>query len=830
MKEPHIDLDEWISAENYHGYSVEEWQRGTRDSLGKLLEAAIKPSKGPFTSYNQDYLSQKLSSIHWDGIFAQHDQFVSSRENHSDSSVGRKGTLLDRLLDFFRNPIIWPYACQLALLSALVKGLESHCIHLDVRQRRLSPSQKTTRKFILQNLRRMPSLRNRQSPSILQPPINVSSLSIVHLRMGLMKEWMFAFPDWKTSMMPCFLDILNVLDLIDYQDEVKAMPSKPFQETKRRMDKGTQRVRGSLQSIDRLHGDEDAEGSPHVSVQRSRTQGYLATKLLASTVDSMDSVIGERERKARQIIRGNCMEILLTMYDTGYSTRFVSQMLSHFVNFPHRGAASICWFMVKFVHRVSLTDSINLADFARMVWGRRNHDVSKSSIVAFYFEMLAECSYFDNPDNLWFSLTPFVEFVEEQTTESRSDEELEHTPSSHNFEQSTVKNPAPPDSSCSRPTETSLKRQEIQLILHWFGALLVQRRAILKHRGKEFRALCDQLSSLYDDDKLWLEHYCMERDRRMIEEALFDSGILTFTDPTNRISIRTKSWSKPTRIKCGMRLCEPADHHTDLLSKMSKRNGIPHYLMETSSSPPTPFSMNMDTESNVLGFLSYEKLVEVRKVCKAWRNAADNSILWRNLYEKRFAFRKDDTRASDESQPWKSLFEDMIYAERVQRALPGNRPQSHTICPFVGCTKIFPTKRMQNHCRSHLKTEKRLKKHRRGTSKTGTEQPNQSPQTGFKRKKNTNRTIGENAKSPKKTKHQTLRENAELKSQILSVFEEHRLGFVNLSAQGNAHDGEIESMRKDNVARIEGLYSAMGKAYDRGKISNTLIQVEHSIS
>jgi F-box domain len=190
-----------------------------------------------------------------------------------------------------------------------------------------------------------------------------------------------------------------------------------------------------------------------------------------------------------------------------------------------------------------------------------------------------------------------------------------------------------------------------------------------------------------------------------------------------RSKIQSFQWMdpEPTKLRHAFRLLlwspwEPYKHWSKrgidakLLSDLDHDNKI----SETKEAPTSqPLNhLGEDLLRNIFSFLGYKKLVKTRKVCKVFRDLADEDRLWLPLYRARFCGMLHDhhafqnlAAATINTKVWKDHFRDKLLHQRDIRCgftFKHEKVFRHCVCPHVGCNEVIRSqKHREKHCAWH---------------------------------------------------------------------------------------------------------------------------------
>ncbi|KAL7577705.1 hypothetical protein ACA910_015213 [Epithemia clementina (nom. ined.)] len=638
------------------------------------------------------------------------------------------------------------------------------------------PAQTCVRRFIVSALHRIPALRQESNWIRLLPKLgrnddsnnhnhNQSAISLprVGLRLILIKEWMFEFPPSECCFISSLCNLLDALDQMDVQalSETSVMRIKGDRND---WSSGAYHgVRGRSKVVDHLHGDSDQEGGGEESAQpfsvlRSRcswtnqnsSAGFVPSTKRALKYSernngsengaAVQSSTRQQERKIRQVYRTKCLKRLLAMTSrkVDFSSNkpqslhqqqrrqeqqqwfvVLNRLLDEIVQCKQ--VSSVFYCIVLFVdqecrsgERSSVFSFCNLAD---LLWARRRRH---PLYVALYFELLAECSYFDDVEKLSVALKPFGAMVSECMEQVAFDEEQDED--DHQTDEAATQPPGTTHSPTSSRTMEPFYR-------YYFAKLLTRRGALLKSQSEEtcFVSMVTQLSVLFGSVHDWIP---MQQDQNCKDhahvvasmiEALQFAGVLGLSscdfveNATNHSPNKARSWFfewPQFLLREATKWCDVSFRRQGLLSTISLVNGIPEDRDNSRKAPlkhdnatAEAVHLNSDVLSHVFSYLGYKRVVWLREICSVWRDIADGERLWHELYQCRYPFLAEDQQAfllqaenkhensasRNDRKTWKQLFQDKWAAEREVRSRRSRSSRDYVLCGFVGCNTILPS-------------------------------------------------------------------------------------------------------------------------------------------
>ena len=757
---------------------------------------------------------------------------ASSRSNMFDdaSSKTRPGcSILEIILQVVQDPGFWPVACHLPMLTTLIQAIlenvPPHYCHDEPRQTEVdttsrpavATAQKCVRQFVLDSLHRIPALRQESNLKLLLPKLKtMASLPRIRLRLRLMKEWISEFPSSQHCFVPNLGSLLDLLDQMEIESSMEAMQGRLTRQGKAAEDRiewgaTNTSVMGRTKFVDRLHGDDDNDDEKlhqTVAVKSWRqssgiyntcrppsTKRALRWSPLNSTEHSSnnDNALRKQERQTRLSYRTKCIELILAMQATdGGSLDSVPRKRRRLQQLQQQRhnlcvlnllldevamccqVSSLSFCIILWVDQCdngtnNNNNSMTLLDLAGVLWKRRNQN---PVFVAFFFELLAECSYFDTGESLFTALDPFTalvsEFLEQASGDDKIDDDDNEQLQEKQYDDSDTRQPQRLPVNLGTISKSTLE----PFYRYHFAWFLTRRGAYLKNETS-FASTLTQLSVLFGNVHDWIPPTTMsssttEQQCGVIIEALQFAGILGVSSCTDYLAIdtTTKEAMTATRgespqqfLRQGRDWCYTSSMGTcgrrlNLFSTLSLSNGVPvdaDSVAESASNGTITSGINdminADVLSLVFSYLGYKRVVWLRTICSEWRSIADCNRLWSDLYRTRYPFLQNDEKAfqllesanynrrddknlnmnddnnNNSTVSWKQLFQDRWVAEREVRSRRCQSNRDFVLCGFVGCYKILNSqasqrKHHEQHCCKKVAPQRKRKALGSATSTT----------------------------------------------------------------------------------------------------------------
>lgn len=246
-----------------------------------------------------------------------------------------------------------------------------------------------------------------------------------------------------------------------------------------------------------------------------------------------------------------------------------------------------------------------------------------------------------------------------------------------------------------------------------------------------------KFASQYGNSAYWFHEGIEDNDRKEIFIGLQRAGILSFMDEPSEIDfavqvnpcsiIRPYEVSQSSRMalsRSGLKMDSLFTNHTAVLeeARTPEAQRIPTSRERDDAlfSEPLMDYLNNDLIRCVLSYLGYKKLIHASMVCKSWQDIANETIIWKDHYIRRFkpTFLYDylprnvsrhereifiSKYCHYENMDWKSIFRDKWLKERSSSTRRIG-PKKLRCCNLIGCLTIIQKK--QDYLRHQLVHEK----------------------------------------------------------------------------------------------------------------------------
>jgi hypothetical protein len=709
-------------------------------------------------------------AINWGKLFENHDHTKKAQRPSSSSSpttiVVKGETILEILLETIRNPTVcpvvcWPFVCQELLFTTIIHGNEKNCT------KQWQESQKLVIAYITDLLHHHACLR----PTVLVTFVSSQKLfngycssRIDHVQnvSRIIQHWLGEFPQYRTDLLQSFLRLCDLLEEME-KKTTRQQQTKPVQQQRIVDDTRiiTPTKRSSLFNLAHLHGElSETEEMQLLNRVCRRYQYYSKTRRNSHQRLPLGDARNNNQRRTDE-----CTEIILEAWrlQAKYIGRIflsnarrasyawtrtwttlprktveaseatIANVITHEnPKSPLRRLCSILWVTEKAEDGKSQYARFDA--LLRVLWSKASSslvdDLQHCCVyLSWYTEIVIECSFFDNIDNLWHALLPWLEFLTEQ----------------HRLHQ---------DRKCLRPYLKGL-------------AIVLAHRGRFLHAsqkcGSVYRVMMSRLALCYDHPDDWLDSNEQNYEKYM--QALQMAGIVgvlnveidPYASNTTLINTPPGTLDSPSfetsfyvRYKLDqLRPWLPKSIQTSqFLSDYSPVNGVPPIQLDSSrvgshreqiKCPKTTSAyvnflddVNDDILFLMFQFLNHHQVSKMRLVCSKWRQNADSNKLWQSLYISIHGSRLqvDDPMLSTQSPlNWKQLFVDQYMVERDVgfRVCSTDPHWKVRVCGYIGCLNVLTT---PSACNRHYQ------KHRRENLKTSG--PTQRSQNRQKRQLNTN--------------------------------------------------------------------------------------------
>jgi len=279
---------------------------------------------------------------------------------------------------------------------------------------------------------------------------------------------------------------------------------------------------------------------------------------------------------------------------------------------------------------------------------------------------------------------------------------------------------------------------KLSMLLRCIGWLISKRLGTLMSTrapgvASSFCQYSLQFSSQYGNSVYWFHEGIEDKDRKEMFIGLQRAGILSFIDESSEIdfavqvnacsSIHPYEVSQSSRMalsRSGLKIDSLFTNHTAVLEETVARTAqrIPTSRERDDAlfSEPLMDYLNNDLIRCVLSYLGYKKLIHASMVCKSWNDMANETMIWKDHYIRRFkpTFLYDYLPSNVskheremfiskychyENMDWKNIFRDKWLKERSSSTRRIG-PEKLRCCNLIGCLTIMHKK--QDYLRHHL--------------------------------------------------------------------------------------------------------------------------------
>lgn len=344
-----------------------------------------------------------------------------------------------------------------------------------------------------------------------------------------------------------------------------------------------------------------------------------------------------------------------------------------------------------------------------------------------YQEIVSECKVFDEPPSCWMATKPLLDLA--------------------------------------LSLDAKLVPVPLSTLLRCIGWLISKRLVTLTSAktpniALQFRQYSLKCSSRFGNSAFWFDDSIKDDDRKEIFIGLQRAGILSFADDSSQVdftvrvnmcsNIQPYEVSHSSRValsRSGLQMDSLFTNHTNVLEKIdspkAQRQNPSRERDESLFSEPIMDYLNCDLVAYVFSYLGYKKLIHASMVCKLWKDVANENMIWKERYIRRFkpTFLYDylPSNSSEherdmfilkycqyEKMDWKSLFRDKWLKERNSSKRRIGR-QKLKCCTLIGCLTIVQQKKQdtlqhqlihEKYCLKKLQVVRRLIQKRQKPSST----------------------------------------------------------------------------------------------------------------
>lgn len=738
--------------------------RCSEDSTDSLSVSSII-----LTCYDAAAVSSCLAQIHWKELCAYYNQNArdSTRQDSlpaSGKAIPRRWTPLKILLETLHNPLNWPSCCQTSVLQSIldVYVLQLHGTSCPSRQYLL---EYMTYQLLAQHASLLTNLQStRESFCLLNGVIKrLKTAGQAESLLLLLKRWFDEFPAKRVTWLTHLLSLIARIEEMEHN--VLQVPRQQTEKFRARpiFTRHTWKTTGSVQSNNdfsyaHLH-EELMDGQQEMTLPRQR-QPLCTSMNVLMRMEDCESSMAKTHLLGFWKLRSHCFKIVLhhsrtmvhgwltTSRDLSYLPRRfhpVTTLLQVLLDVAqhHRSSSStivLCVFALvhselkKLGNFIIPTPHNNLYQLLQsIIWSRAtlimqstNEEDRAQSLfyVRLYMELISECSYYDNVENLHQALIPLLNAFTHSSLESLR----HHLPSlaylfARRGHMLLTSRANITESNFHRHLDLFLRRLSLSFghVSDWIHPATTT----TNHREQE-----SQLRALQCIGILGLS---AELDDVSVKKAI---SKVEFNLSVRASAKQIEAWVPFVALFSNKYDAKNSESNSlTLFSIYSPENRVPlsqkpsQRIDSTTSARTMMHSLNDDLLQNIFTFLTHKRLVRMRLVNSQWKQNADAKYVWYLLFRAKFGIPLDDpiwidttattttittTQSSLYSWDWWTLYRDRWHAQQeIRFRYARNQPQWKVrICQYVGCLQILSTPAQLNR---HYYQKHRLKKQHTST-------------------------------------------------------------------------------------------------------------------
>ena len=662
-------------------------------------------------------LEESLKCLDWKLILEQ--RAVRLKQDTQSGAKRTLSTPFDLLLSCWKDPTLWPPACNGPLVKVVLEQLLFHRsgtnrVKRSVRcgRRDWSPSYNLLLNFFIATIQQQPSLHATKIIAWIRTNLKSDETDpeTLNVSISIVKELIRSFPSRGIVLVPFFLDLLCNIETMIHKSR-STLSRAPESETGQ-----PRRTRSGLahgSNIAVLHGessDHEEEAyynrfflqlaNKHTNQQATRVN---RKKIFHANTQSVTSNVVHDQIKFLCALRLKCLKAFLS-FSKDYSKTFdegaIEQSSFHAIlelvrSRPGSETSYIRLAALILIDASSQSDML-CPKLLEMLWSRVDKTKDPCTYLSFYVELLIEASIFDEKDALAEAIQPLCDRAKRLILIS------EHR----------------------KPSVSS------QGTLHCIAFLLVYRGTMLL-QVPGFKFLLAQLSVEFTSPRQWLLSSSISSYEELkLLTSLRASGIFGIEDDEDEDDeieqTSETSWFYDPHRGSTIRVCNffSSLASPDLFSRWSPTNSNPkpsagakinQSLRSHAQEGTVLHDLGDDMLREVFSFLGFKRIVFNRQVCKRWKCIGDDEYnTWMPLYLGRFGVDPEDPKlVTALSLPWKQLFMERWVAEKEIRFKRDRNGWRWRLCRRIGCLTVQSSpSRLLKHKSTHEVTSKKRKRTR----------------------------------------------------------------------------------------------------------------------